>query len=229
MAKIKRLLLLFVAVCLLAGGCGCTPFLSSPGGKSAPATTAVVTVEAQEDDLSRVDALFRDLFRDLQTANTTVVYDDPVVGAKLRASSTLTRDGDVLIYQAKVDRLNPADADRFTTSETPEPVVGTPEQIRENYSGLFFWDRVATGLILAAPSFSPERFDVPPVIALGDGERTLTARVPDGELANVFGVSLPDVSGMTVEVAYTETALLSLQLTYSVGEASMRVTVKYAY
>ena len=92
---------------------------------------------AQEDDLIQVRTLFHDLYASLTKAETAVVYDDPGIGTKLRASSTLRKDGETLTYSAKVDRLNPADAERFVTEETLDPVVGTAEEIRANYAGLF--------------------------------------------------------------------------------------------
>lgn len=230
MKKIGKPLALFAVALLLAATCGCSLTLTAPKEQTAPATTAVVTVVGQEDDLIKLRSLFQNLFRNVSRADTTVVCDDPSVGVKLRAASSLTKNGQSLTYQAKVDRLNdPASADRFTTSETLAPITGTPDQIRADYTGLFLWDRVATGLILATPAFSQNDFDARPIISLGDGERTLSASVPDGKLESFFGLALPDVSGMRVEVTYTEAAILSMQLTYTTGEAAMRVTVKYGY
>ena len=229
MKKIGKPLALFAVALLLAATCGCSLTLTAPKEQTAPATTAVVTVVGQEDDLVQLRSLFQNLFRNLRRADTTVVCDDPAVGARLRASSSLTKNGQSLTYQAKVDRLNDPAADRFTTSETLAPVTGTLDEIRADYTGLFLWDRVATGLVLSTPAFSQNDFDARPIISLGDGERTLSASVPDGKLESFFGLALPDVSGMRVEVAYTEAAVLSMQLTYTTGEAAMRVTVKYGY
>ena len=57
----------------------------------------------------------------------------------------------------------------------------------------------------------------------------MTASVPDDRLTDLFGIALPGVSGMTVEVVYTDTAVQSMKLAYALGAASMTVTVNYSY
>ena len=215
----KLLALLLVALTLSAAvGCSFLPSTSGDGNatKAPAATTAVPTEAAREDDLIEVRTLFHDLYQTLTKAETSVVYDDPAVGQKLRASSTLTKDGETLTYRAKVDRVNPADAERFITEETLDPIVGTAAEIRENYAGLFTWDRVATGLILATPEVSTETV-ASPVIAPDAEGKILTASVPDDRLEDFFGIELPGVTGMTVAVAYTQ------------NDASVTVTVTYTY
>lgn len=229
----RLLALLLVALTLvLSVGCSLTPTTSGgEGGKvtKEPArTTAEQTEEAKEEDLIRVRTLFHDLLTSLSKAETAVVYDDPSIGTKLRASSTLTKDGETLTYRAKVDRLNPADADRFVSEETLDPVVGTADEIRENYAGLFLWDRVATGLILSAPEVA-QGYVSSPVIHTGDGEKTLTAGVPDDQLENFFGIAPTGVTGMEIAVAYTDTAIRTLTLSYTQNDVPTTVTVTYTY
>ena len=185
-------------------------------------------IPGQEDDLIQVRTLFQDLFSRLTRSETSVIYEHPAIGEPLRASSTLIRGEGVWTYQATVDRLNPADAEEFATPETLDPVSGTVEEIRENYAGLFLWDRVATGLILSTPAFYADYLDSP-VIRIEEGARTLAASVPDSELENFFGMVLSGVSGMTVEVAYTGDAVLNMTLSYSADGASVTVAVVYAY
>ena len=227
----KLLALLLVALTLSAAvGCSFLPSTSGDGNatKAPAATTAVPTEAAREDDLIGVRTLFHDLYQTLTKAETSVVYDDPAVGQKLRASSTLVKDGETLTYRAKVDRLNPADAERFVTEETLDPVVGTAAEIRENYVGLFVWDRVATGLILATPEVAQDCV-ASPVIASDAEGKILTASVPDDRLEDFFGIELPGVTGMTVTVAYTASAIRSLALAYTQNAASVTVTVTYTY
>ena len=136
-----RLLAILLAALMLAAtfGCSLMPTNAGEGGeKSTKATTTAATTvpateAAKEDDLLRVRALYHDLFASFTKAETAIVYDDPAVGQKLRASSTLTKEGEIFTYQAKVDRVNPADAERFVTEETLDPVVGTVDEIRANY------------------------------------------------------------------------------------------------
>ena len=228
----RLLALLLVALTIAATvGCSLMPTNSGGGGKTtrAPArTTAEQTAQAKEDDLLRVRTLFHDLHASLTKAETAVVYDDPEIGTKLRASSTLCKDGETLTYRAKVDRLNPADAERFVTEETLDPVVGTVDEIRENYAGLFLWDRVATGLILSAPEIA-QGFVSSPVIHTGDGEKTLTAGVPDDQLEHFFGIAPTGVTGMEIAVAYTDTAIRTLTLSYAQDGVPTTVTVTYTY
>lgn len=227
----KLLALLLVALTLSAAvGCSFLPSTSGDGNatKAPAATTAVPTEAAREDDLIEVRTLFHDLYQTLTKAETSVVYDDPAVGQKLRASSTLTKDGETLTYRAKVDRVNPADAERFITEETLDPIVGTAAEIRENYAGLFTWDRVATGLILVTPEVSTETV-ASPVIAPDAEGKILTASVPDDRLEDFFGIELPGVTGMTVAVAYTASAIRSFTLAYTQNDASVTVTVTYTY
>ena len=227
----KLLALLLVALTLSAAvGCSFLPSTSGDGNatKAPAATTAVPTEAAQEDDLIEVRTLFHDLYQTLTKAETSVVYDDPAVGQKLRASSTLVKDGETLTYRAKVDRLNPADAERFVTEETLDPVVGTAAEIRENYAGLFVWDRVATGLILSTPEVA-QGYVASPVIASDAEGKILTASVPDDRLEDFFGIELPGVTGMTVAVAYTASAIRSLTLAYTQNAASVTATVTYTY
>lgn len=226
-----KLLALFLVALTLSATVGCSFLPSSSGGgatKAPVTTTAVPTEEAGEDDLIEVRTLFHDLYQTLTKAETSVVYDDPAVGSKLRASSTLTRDGETLTYRAKVDRVNPADAERFITEETLDPVVGTAAEIRENYAGLFVWDRVATGLILATPEISPDTVSSP-VIALEADEKVLTASVPEAKREALFGISLPGVTDLTIAVAYTPAAIKSLTLTYAQNAVPVKVTVTYTY
>ena len=227
----KLLALLLVALTLsAAAGCSFLPSTSGDGNatKAPAATTAVPTEAAREDDLIEVRTLFHDLYQTLTKAETSVVYDDPAVGQKLRASSTLTKDRETLTYRAKVARVNPADAERFITEETLDPIVGTAAEIRENYAGLFTWDRVATGLILSAPEVDQETV-VSPVIALEADDKILTASVPDAKLESFFGISLPGVTDLTIAVVYTATAIRSLTLTYSQNAVPVKVTVTYTY
>ena len=228
-----RLLAILLAALMLAATFGCSLLPTNSGGgggnsTKAPATAAVQTEEAKEDDLIEVRTLYRDLYQTLTKAETSVVYDDPAVGQKLRASSTLVKDGETLTYRAKVDRLNPADAERFVTEETLDPVVGSAAEIRENYAGLFVWDRVATGLILATPEVALG-YVASPVIASDAEGKILTASVPDDRLENFFGIELPGVTGMTIAVAYTASAIRSLTLAYTQNAASVTVTVTYTY
>ena len=227
----KLLALLLVALTLSAAvGCSFLPSTSGDGNatKAPAATTAVPAEAAREDDLIEVRTLFHDLYQTLTKAETSVVYDDPAVGQKLRASSTLVKDGETLTYRAKVDRLNPADAERFVTEETLDPVVGTAAEIRENYAGLFVWDRVATGLILATPEVAQD-YVASPVIASDAEGKILTASVPDDRLEDFFGIELSGVTGMTIAVAYTASAIRSLTLAYTQNAASVTVTVTYTY
>lgn len=232
MKTAARLLALLLCALTLAFSVGCSLMPTNSGGEGGKATkepartTAEQTQDAKEDDLIQVRTLFHDLYASLTKAETAVVYDDPGIGTKLRASSTLCKDGETLTYSAKVDRLNPADAERFVTEETLDPVVGTAEEIRANYAGLFVWDRVATGLILAAPEVS-QGYVSSPVIHAGDGEKTLTAGVPDDQLENFFGIAPTGVTGMEIAVAYTDTAIRTLTLSYSQNDVPVTVTVTY--
>lgn len=229
-----RLLALLLSALMIAASLGCSLMPTNAGGggeketKAPVTTTAVPTEAAQEDDLIEVRTLYRDLYQTLTKAETSVVYDDPAVGQKLRASSTLVKEGETLTYRAKVDRLNPADAERFVTEETLDPVVGSAAEIRENYAGLFVWDRVATGLILATPEVA-QGYVASPVIASDAEEKILTASVPDDRLEDFFGIELPGVTGMTIAVAYTASAIRSLTLAYTQNAASVTVTVTYTY
>ena len=235
-----RLLAILLAALMLAATFGCSLMPTNSGGgggnsTKAPATaatTAVRTEEAKEDDLIRIRTLYSDLFDSLTKSETAVVYDDPSIGTKLRASSTLTKEGETFTYRAKVDRVNPADAERFVTEETLDPVVGTVDEIRENYVGILLWDRVATGLVLSTPAFSEETVFAP-VIVLEEGKQTLTASIPDGKLEELFGFVPTGVSDLMIEVSYTDTAVLSLELTYvftsESGSADVTVNIAYTY
>lgn len=229
-----RLLAVLLSALMIAASLGCSLMPTNAGGggeketKAPVATTAVPTEAAQEDDLIEVRTLYRDLYQTLTKAETAVVYDDPAVGQKLRASSTLVKDGETLTYRAKVDRLNPADAERFVTEETLDPVVGSAAEIRENYAGLFVWDRVATGLILATPEVAQGYIESPVIASDAEG-KILTASVPDDRLEDFFGIELPGVTGMTIAVAYTASAIRSLTLAYTQNAASVTVTVTYTY
>ena len=231
MKTANRLLAFLVAACTLAALIGCSLRPSSSGGGGKPAakgTTAVVTAPASEEDFDELNALFSDLFRTLTRAQTTVEYDDPAVGTTLTATSNLTRDGETLTYRATVDRVNPADADRFLTSETQTPVTGTVEEIRANCSDLIVWDRVATGLVLSTPAFSSENL-TSPVIEERKNEKTLLASVPDAKLESFFGFAPTGVTGMRITVIYTASAVSSLWLAYTAGDATVSVTVTYTY
>ena len=234
MKTAARLLALLLCALTLAFSVGCSLMPTNSGGEGGKATkepartTAEQTEDAKEDDLIQVRTLFHDLYASLTKAETAVVYDDPGIGTKLRASSTLCKDGETLTYSAKVDRLNPADAERFVTEETLDPVVGTVDEIRENYAGLFVWDRVATGLILATPEVA-QGYVASPVIASDAEGKILTASVPDDRLEDFFGIELPGVTGMTIAVAYTASAIRSLTLAYTQNAASVTVTVTYTY
>lgn len=234
MKTAARLLALLFALLTVAATVGCSlmPTPSGDGGgkttKAPAATTAVRTEAAKEDDLIRVRTLFHDLFGSLTKAETAVVYDDPSIGTKLRASSTLTRDGETLTYRAKVDRLNPADAERFVSEETLDPIVGTIDEIRADYAGLFLWDRVATGLILSPPEVS-QGYVSSPVIRSGKGEQTLIAGVPDDQLENFFGIAPTGVTGMEIAVVYTDAAIRTLTLSYTQNDVPVTVTVTYTY
>ena len=235
-----RLLAILLAALMLAAlfGCSLMPTNSGGGGgnstkaSTTAATTVEQTEEAKEDDLIKIRTLCSDLFDSLTKSETSVVFDDPSVGTKLRASSTLTKDGDTLTYQAKVDRLNPADAERFVTEETLDPVVGTVDEIRANYAGITVWDRAATGLVLSVPEFS-QGCVASPILHAGDGETTLTAGVPDDQLENFFGFVPTGVSEMEIAVVYTDTAVLSMKLTYvftyETGSADVTVNIAYTY
>ena len=230
-----RLLTLLLAALTLAATFGCALMPSASGGGGTdraastplPATTAVPTEEAKEDDLIEVRTLYADLYRTLVRAETAVVYNDPAVGSKLRASSTLEKDGETLTYRAKVDRLNPADAERFVTEETLDPIVGTADEIRANYAGLFVWDRVATGLVLSTPDFTFENLVSPEIV--GEGEKTLTASVPDERLSDFFGIALEGISDLSIAVVYADAAINSLTLEYAQNGVPVKVTVTYAY
>lgn len=200
---------------------------AAPATTGSPATAAPEPIPAEEEDLIEVNGLFHDLFSQLTLAETSVVYDDPSIGEALHASSSLLFEEGVWVYRATVDRLNPADAEEFATAEPLDPVSGTVEEIRQNYTGLFLWDRVATGLVLSTPAFSQDRVSSPAIV-VSDGETMLTASVPDDQLENLFGIALSGVSGMTVEILYTETAVHSMTLTYGAGGATVTVTVVYA-
>lgn len=229
MKNAGRLLALLLAVALLAALFGCS---LSPKSKNrdpvTPETTAEPTSPARADDLSAVNALFADLFRTLTRAQTSVSYNDPAVGTTLSAFSTLTKDGDHLTYRATVDRVNSADEDRFLTSETLPPVTGTVEEIRENCSDLIVWDRVATGLVLSTPAFTEGNL-ASPVIRRDKGEKTLAAFVPDEKLEAFFGLALSGVSGMQISVTYSDGAVRALSLSYTAGEATVKVSVAYTY
>ena len=230
MKLIRTLSAFLVAVALTATFFGCSFFRTTAGGGGnvTPKKTEAETRPAREEDLNALNALYGDLFRALTKAQTTVAYDDPAVGTKLTAFATLTTDGTNLTYRATVDRLNDADAERFLSAETLEPVIGTLEEIRANYAGLFVWDRVATGLILSTPAFSQGNL-ASPVIRQESGKRVLTATVPDAKLEGLFGISLTGVSGMEISLTYTDTAVLSLGLAYTAGDASVTVSVVYTY
>lgn len=224
-----RLLAFLIAVALLAAFCGCSFFKTSRNQKdNQPAKTEEQANPATADDLNGLAALYGNLFRTLTKAQTSVAYNDPAVGTTLSANSTLKKEGDALTYRATVDRLNDADEDRFLSSETLPTVSGTAEEIRANYSGLFVWDRVATGLILSVPVFSGENLSSP-AIRRADGKKTLTAAVPDGKLSAFFGIEVADVSGMEITVSYTDAAVLSLVLSYTAGAAAVTVTVTFTY
>ena len=231
----RLLALLLVALTLAATlGCSLMPTTSNGGGSNATkaqttvATTAEQTAEAKEDDLLEIRTLYQNLFAALVKSETAVVYDDPAIGTKLRASSTLTKDGETYTYQAKVDRLNPADAERFVSEETLDPVVGTVEEIRADYAGLFLWARVATGLVLSVPAFEQDSVSSP-ILHEGDGETTLTAGIPDDRQESFFGFALSGVTGMEIAVAYTETAIRSLTISYTQNDVPVTVTVTYTY
>ena len=231
-----RLLAILLAALMLAATVGCSLLPTNSGGEGgnatkAPATVATtvpVTEAAKEDDLLRVRTLYHELFASFTKAETAVVYDDPAVGTKLRASSTLTKEGETFTYQAKVDRVNPSDAERFVTEEVLDPVVGTVDEIRANYSGIILWDRVATGLVLSVPEIA-QGYVASPVLQPGDGETTLTATVPDDQLENFLGFAPTGVSGMEIAVVYTDAAIRSLTLNYLQGEIPVTVTVAYTY
>ena len=230
MKRIRILSAFLVAVALTATLLGCSFFKTTTngGGNAAPAKTAAETHPAREEDFDALNALYGALFRTLTKAQTTVAYDDPAVGTTLTAVATLTTDGTGLTYRVTVDRLNDADAERFLSTETLDPVTGTPEEIRQNYAGLFTWDRIATGLILSTPSFSGENVTSSKV-RLEDGKQILTASVPNEKLDAFFGIPLTGVSGMEISVAYTDIAVLSLGLVYTAGNASVTVTVAFTY
>lgn len=229
MRTVERLFAFLLIALMLAATLGCSLKPStSGGGATPPETTAAQTYAAQEEDLNEVSDLFKNLFRTMTKAQTSVVCNDPMIGANLNAASVLVRDGNVLTYQATVERLNSADAEHFTTKETLDPVTGTAEEIRADYSGLFLWDRVATGLILSVPAFSSDNL-ASFLIYPGNQEKTLTATVPDDKLESFFGISLTGLSDMTISVVYTDAAIRSLTLAYTAGEASVSVAVTYTY
>ena len=230
MKRIRILTALLVAVTLTATLLGCSFFspTTNGGGNATPQKTSAQTHPAREEDFDALNALYAALFRTLTRAQTTVSYDDPAVGTTLTAVATLTTDGTDLTYRATVDRLNDADAERFLSAETLDPVTGTLEEIRQNYAGLFVWDRVATGLILSTPAFSGDVITASNV-RLEDGKHILTASVPNGKLDDFFGIPLTGVSGMEIAVTYTDTAVLSLGLTYTAGYASVTVSVAFTY
>ena len=101
-----RLLAVLLSALMIAASLGCSLMPTNAGGggeketKAPVVTTAVPTEAAQEDDLIEVRTLYRDLYQTLTKAETSVVYDDPAVGQKLRASSTLVKDGETLTYRA---------------------------------------------------------------------------------------------------------------------------------
>ena len=225
-----KLLAFLAAVALLAAFCGCSLFKTNrtQNGTDAPAKTEEKAKPATVDDLNGLAALYGDLFRTLTKAQTSVAYNDPAVGTTLNAHSTLQKEGETLTYRATVDRLNDADADRFLTTETLPAVSGTVEEIRANYSGLFVWDRVATGLILSTPVFTGGNLSAP-AIRRADGKVTLTGSVPDEKLAAFFGIDVTGVSGMEITVSYTDAAVLSLALSYTAGAAAVTVTVTFTY
>ncbi|MBO4284226.1 MAG: hypothetical protein J5958_06360 [Clostridia bacterium] len=225
-----KLLALLIAAALLATFCGCSLFRTNrtQNGTAAPAGTEARANPATADDLTGLASLYGNLFRTLTKAQTAVAYNDPAVGTTLNAYATLQKGGDNLTYRATVDRLNDAESDRFLTSETLPAVSGTVEEIRANYQGLFVWDRVATGLILATPVFTGENLSSP-AIRRADGNKTLTASVPDEKLDAFFGMTVTDVSGMEIAVSYTDSAVLSLTLTYTAGAAAVTVTVTFTY
>ena len=68
-----------------------------------------------------------------------------------------------------------------------------------------------------------------PVIASDAEGKILTASVPDDRLEDFFGIELPGVTGMTIAVAYTASAIRSLTLAYTQNAASVTVTVTYTY
>ena len=225
-----KLLALLIAVALLSAFCGCSFFQTNrtSKGTDSPKATEAKPNPASAADLAGLAAIYGELYGKVTKAQTTVAYNDPAVGTTLNAYSTLQKDGETLSYRATVDRLNDAEADRFLTSETLPPVSGTVEEIRANYTGLFFWDRIATGLILSTPVFSGENLSNP-AIRPGKTDKTLTASVPDEKLDAFFGIDATDVTGMEISVLYTDSAVLSLTLTYTAGAAAVTVTVTFTY
>ena len=230
----KKLLAVLLAVLLFATLIGCalipTESPSSSEKKTAAPTTAPSSQAAKEDDLAAISTLLQGVLPTLKSASTSVAYDDPAIGSKLRASSTLVNNSGTYTYTAKVDRLNPADAERFTTEETVGPLTGTIDEIRANYEGVFLWDRIATGLVLATPNLSAENLS-DPVIVQGTRDSVLTATVAADKIAAVFGAEFAasGIADLSLSVTYSETAVISIALNYTVGDAAVSVTTNYGY
>ena len=230
----KKLLAFLLAALLISALVGCallpSESTSSSEKRTAAPTTVLSSYDAKSDDLVPIRAILQGVLQKLKTASTSVSYDDPAVGSKLRASSTLTNDAGTYTYTAKVDRLNPADAERFTTEETVGPITGTLDKIRANYEGVFLWDRIATGLVLATPNLSAENLS-DPVIMPGTRDSVLTATVAADQIAAVFGAEFAaaGIADLSLSVTYSETAVTSIALNYTVGDAAVSVTTSYGY
>ena len=230
----KKLLAFLLTALLISAlvGCALLPTTTpvSTEQRTAAPTTASASHQAQENELSALCTILQGVLPTLKSASSAVTYDDPAIGAKLRASSTLTNAAGTYTYTAKVDRLNPADGERFTTEETVGPLTGTLDEIRANYEGVFLWDRIATGLVLATPNLSAENL-TDAVILQGTRDSVLTATVAADKIAAVFGAEFAAVgiADLSLSVTYSDTAISSIALNYTVGEAAVSVTTNYGY
>lgn len=192
-----------------------------------PARTTVQTTTAPPvgDGVSEACEVLTQMLGSISPsgASTEIRYDSPSVGRALTAETELTLGDGRWSLAYSYDRLNPIGSESFISRETGE-INGTASEVGEALSELYLFgvgasDALLLKIVLSAESFSAAEVE----------SGCLTATVKNDSVAAVLGGDLGDATEVSLSIAFSETEISSIALTYLLGDADVSAEISLHY
>ena len=209
----SAVLLLCAALLCFAVSCMQTPVQTTASTTTAPKTTAPPV----GDDVTDACEMLTQLLESASpgSVRTEIRYESPSVGEPLTAETELTLGDGAWTFAYSYDCLAPIGSGSFKTRKSGE-ISGTASEIGDALSELYLFgvgasDALLLEIVLTAESFSSAE--------LADG--CFTAAIKNDSVTAVFGGDLGHATDVSISVAFSETAISAITISYRLGDADV--------
>lgn len=158
-----------------------------------------------------------------------VVYTDPAVGVPLKAETVLSFDGDTGMLSYRYEKPSPIGAEEFVTEVSGE-ATGDLAALSEALSGAASWVWDATvGVSLPDIRLEHAYLATAEITPSGSDGYLLSATPTEGNAGALVGLALADATGLTLQIAFSDSSVTHAQLDYTLDDVRYAVTASFTY